>query len=144
VNSVVINKKLVPAQDNLYLEVYLTEAEREVFNPDLQTIQATILPGTGLFRGSRTNPGLLQSFTLEGSAENQLSELFNLLEYRIEQTPENYIETKFALPAGPTVEDDSPVNSISAPLRQATEEDGWIYSSVLPVYPFVIPSGVKQ
>ena len=59
VNSVMINKKIVLKEDNLYLEVYLTEAQREIFNPDLQTIQATIFPGTGLFNGKRTNPELL-------------------------------------------------------------------------------------
>jgi hypothetical protein len=144
VNSVGINQKIEPKEDNLYVGVYLTSEQQLVFDPNLQTIISTVLPGTGLFRGYRINPALLKAADLGESADNQISELFNLIEYRINSTPGVFIETKFALPAGPVVVTESGTNSLSAVPKRALASDGWIYSSSMPIFPFTTPYGTAK
>ena len=144
VNSVVIDQKIDPKQDNLYVAVYLTEAQLAVFDPTLQTITSTVLPGTGQFRGTRANPSLLQPTSPGESADVQLSELFNLLEFRIQETPGIFTETRFALPAGPVVVNESGPAIFSAAPQRATAADGWIYNGVLPIFPFADPSGPNE
>ena len=61
------------------------------------------------------------------------------MEYRINSTDGVFVETKFALPAGPTIVNEPGLNCISAVPKQAVAEDGWVYSGVVPIYPFVIP-----
>lgn len=140
VNSVVIDQKIDPKQDNLYVAVYLTEAQQAVFDPTLQTITSTILPGTGQFRGTRANPGAVALAAPGEDADTQIAELFNLLEYRIQDTPNVFTETRFALPAGPVVVDESGPASFSMAPYRAQADDGWIYTGVLPIFPFVVPS----
>jgi len=140
VNSVVLGQEVLTKEENLYLEPYLTEARRQTFDPELQSIQSTILPGSGLFKGIKTNPGLTLAHDLAESADQQLNELFNLLEYRINETEGSYVQSKFALPSGPTVISDAPIKNISAVPRRAELSDGWNYTSVLPVYRFATGS----
>ncbi|MGH7237004.1 MAG: hypothetical protein ACREGF_00525, partial [Candidatus Saccharimonadales bacterium] len=143
VNSAVINQKIEPKEDNLYVGVYLTDAQQATFNPAVQTITSILLSGTGQFRGTRTNPALMQAAGLEETVDQQLSELFNLLEYRIDKTAGVFTETKFALPAGPVTVDESGPLSLSAAPRRALATDGWIFSSVVPIYPFVDPQATN-
>ncbi len=144
VNSVVINQKVEPKADNLYVGVYLTKEQQAVFDPNLQTITATVLPGTGLFSGNRINPALLSAADLKESADNQISELFNLLEYRINSTTGVFIETRFALPAGPVIVTESGTNSLSAAPKRALASEGWIYSATMPIFPFTNADGTEK
>lgn len=140
VNGAVMDVKIDPKYDTLFAGIALTPEQQVNFDPVLQNIQATILPGTGVFKGARANPGSMLAATMEESADQQLSELFQLLEYRIEATEGIYKRSNFALPAGPLDTDENPVNCISrlpAPMQTAV----WNYSAVLPLYPFVDTGG---
>jgi hypothetical protein len=136
VNSAVIDTKTDTQHDTLLAGIALTPVQNETFDPVLQNIQATILPGTGMFKGSRSNPQLMLAATAPESAEQQLSELFQLMEYRIEATTGVFNTSNYALPAGPLDTNEDPKNCISR-LPEIMQTAIWNYSSVLPVFPFV-------
>lgn len=133
VNSVVVDEKYSPKEDNLFLQVYLTDAEQENYNPLLQDKFATVLPGTGVFKGSKANPSGGSS---PSSIEDSLEELFNLIEYRIEIAGGIY-GSNWALPTGPKKTNSGPIFSMSEVPERATAKNPWTYESVLPIYPFV-------
>lgn len=139
VNSVVIDTKTDPAQDSVYAGIALTKAQADTFDPVLQTIQATILPGTGMFKGQRANPATLRANSLADSADQQLSELFQLMEYRIDATSGVFRQTDYALPAGPLDQKDDVKNAVGAVSIQPDNDTIWNYGGVLPIYPFAEP-----
>ncbi|HEY9261632.1 hypothetical protein, partial [Chitinophaga sp.] len=143
VNSVVVDTKTDPAQDSVYAGIALTKAQADNFDPVLQTIQATILPGTGMFKGQRVNPATLQSSNLTESADQQLSELFQLMEYRIDASTGVFRQTDYALPAGPLDQKDGVKNSVGAISAQPDDDTIWHYGGVIPIYPFAEPVPVN-
>ncbi|GEP96971.1 hypothetical protein [Chitinophaga cymbidii] len=140
VNSAVLDTPVDPQQDTLLAGIALTAEQKTTFDPILQQIQATILPGTGMFSGKRDNPQILRAATLGESADQQLSELFQLMEYRILATTGVFRQSNYALPTGPLDTDESAVNCISrlpSPMQTTT----WNYGAVLPVFPFTDNGG---
>ncbi|MBV7529890.1 hypothetical protein [Chitinophaga sp. sic0106] len=134
-NSAVMQQPLTDT-DTLLATITLSAQQQQNFNPVLQQIQATILPGTSMFKGSRTNPQTMLSATMAGSANQQISELFQLMEYSITAKPGVYKTSHYALPAGPLDTSDNPQVSITR-LPTPKQDQVWNYSAVLPVYPFV-------
>ena len=95
------------------------------FDDRLDEAIATIPPGNVAFHFTR--PGAVSN-SPEIDARKQLAELYNLLSYRIEN--ENGFErTNSALPVSP----DTPEGTTD-----------WIYSSIVPVFPFATPSAVAS
>ena len=140
VNSVVIDTKVDVQHDSLYAGIVLTNAQENSYNPILQTMQATILPGTGMFRGQRINPDQQVSATIGESADRQLSELFQLMEYRLEAIADNYQQSNYALPAGPLENNEGVKNSLNNQPAALTA-DNWNYSAIVPIYPFALVPG---
>jgi hypothetical protein len=140
INTAVLDQKIDDQHDTLLTGIALTDAEKEKFNPVLQVMQATILPGTGMFSGIRTNPQSMLAADIGQSADQQLSELFQLMEYRILATPKVFTQSNFALPAGPLDANEDVqlcLSRLPVPMQTAV----WNYGSVLPVYPFVDTGG---
>lgn len=135
VNTAVLDQEIDDRNDTLFAGIALTTAQRQRFDPVLQTMQSTILPGVGMFRGERLNPQSLLAAGLEESADQQLSELFQLMEYRILATTGVFRRSNFALPAGPLDNNDNVENCMSR-LPVAMQTSVWNYSSVMPVYRF--------
>lgn len=110
--------------------VTLAHANRDVpgllaapieFDDRLEEAIATVPAGNVAFKFTRPNAGAASEHI---DAGKQLSELYNLLAYRI-AAGDGFERTNSALPVSPATPEGS---------------TDWIYESVVPVYPFATPS----
>lgn len=140
INSAVLDQQIDAEHDTLLAGIALTSEQNTQFNPVLQVMQATILPGTGMFSGTRANPQTMLAATLGQSADQQLSELFQLLEYRVEATPKVFIQSNYALPAGP-LDTTENVELCLSKLPTPVQTEIWNYGAVLPISSFIDTNG---